>query len=94
MGFAFVPLLLALLYEPAVATLLQRPFTESVGPAFVWGSIPVLQTDPQHTSRVLYEVSKYPRLVPFHVCILVHTYVQLVQLCYASGSGLLYVGHN
>lgn len=59
MGLALVPLLLAtLLCEPTVATLLQRPSTESVGPAFVWGSIPVLQTEDQHAARVIYEVRK------------------------------------
>ena len=69
MGLALVPFLLAtLLYEPAVATLLQRPSPEPVGPAFVWGSIPVLQTEDQHAARVTYEVSKHPRLVPEHLC--------------------------
>lgn len=69
MGLALVPLLLAtLLYEPTFATILQRPSTESIGPAFVWGSIPVLLTESQHTARVTYEVSKHPRLIPVHLC--------------------------
>ena len=69
MGLALVSLLLAtLVYEPTVATLLQRPSVESIGPAFVWGPIPVLQTKNQHTARVTYEVSKHPRLVPIEFC--------------------------
>lgn len=58
MGFALVPLLVAaLLCEPIAASILQRTSGASVGPAFVWGSVPVLQTDGQQASRVIYEVS-------------------------------------
>lgn len=61
MGFTLVPLLVAvLLCEPTTASLLQRPSDPSAGPAFVWGSIPVLQTDGEQASRVIYEVSIYP----------------------------------
>lgn len=57
MSFAFVPLILAaLLCESTAATLLQRPSASSGGPAFVWGSTAVLQTDGQHASKVIYEV--------------------------------------
>ncbi|KAL3163080.1 hypothetical protein ABBQ32_009499 [Trebouxia sp. C0010 RCD-2024] len=63
MGFALVPLLVAaLLCEPTTASLLQRPSVPSAGPAFVWGSIPVWQTDGEQASRVIYEDTDSKRL--------------------------------